>query len=124
MEFGLSIFYSDRLVDAIVWDAYFLAKMAVYEVLFCALFWLISKGKERYIGLFAFIVSFASCVDLILLKNNLFLQSDYLVVAASFLITLVVYGINNNILVFSDFFGRHYRNVNEGDTSSMDMSKH
>ena len=122
MEFGLSIFYTNRLVDALVWDAYFLSKMAIYEALFCALFWLVSKGKERYIGLFAFIISFASCVDLILLKNNLFLQSDYLVVSIAFLITLVVYGINNNIIIFSDLFRRHTRDVNEGGTTSVDRS--
>lgn len=92
LELSLGFVYPEKATDYSVWLEYWNTKTKVYEVMFCAFFFLLIKTKAKYFAIFGFCISFASAFDKVILSINSYLYSDILIIIMALAISIYIYG--------------------------------
>jgi hypothetical protein len=93
-QLTLSYFFPDRATDFEVWERYYIAKDAVYDLMFfliaLSLFWT-HTGKAKAISCFFVFVTGGSFIDKVIFNINQYLPSDILLIVLAAFVSIYLY---------------------------------
>jgi hypothetical protein len=93
-QLTLSYFFPNRVSDFEVWERYFVAKDALYDLMFFLVFLIVfwnTQKLSKAIAAFLVIVSGGSFIDKVIFNLNMYLWSDIVLIVVALILSVHLY---------------------------------